>query len=831
MKKRLLLSVLASLMAVLTVSAVPAKPGVKIIVTLNNGKTVELALRGDEHFSFYTDHNGVPFRQIAEDKYEQLTNRQVDSLWALCKQVRMEKGLNVNSSMRKAPKRKAGIPSTVTTGKQRGLVILMQFQDVKFSTEEPKAAFQRFFNEKGYSDDGNAGSVKDYFLRQSYEQLEIDFDVVGPFTTKYNMEYYGAPVKDDNDKIVENDVNPVGMISEAVDAASAEVDFSKYDWNNDGEVDQVFVVYAGYNQAQGADANTIWPHEWSLAAGGLTKTYNGKIINTYGCSSELQGNGKSYTGHMDGIGTACHEFSHCLGLPDMYDTSSSGSNFGMGPWDVMDNGSYNDNSHTPAGYTSYERMFAGWLTPTEIKTMTRINGMKPLATNPEAYILYNEANRNEYYLLENRQKVGFDRGLYGHGLLILHVDYSQDAWISNTVNNMSGHQRMTPIPADNQLSFYTNSLASDPWPGQSGNTALTNFTTPAATLYNNNSDGTKFMSKNIDNITENTSDNTVSFVACRPDLGVPSPDGGTEVSGTKAFTVTWPAVSGAVAYQLELTEIGSAPTDPTQALVREFNFEKWETKTVGYSDIAANNKMPDYGLSGWSGSKLYTTPNKLRFGTSSATGWLRTPTWSVPPSTDFTLVIGADVFKEGTSVTGTIDLAYGNSGDAPTYETTNFEVTGNGKQVFSFNVKKDLFYLTISPNAQMYLNYFAIYDGVWSAEQLGITSSGAKASFAPRYASEVTTYTTDTNSYTFNNLNKSNRYVYRVRSIGDENTYSQWSEDKTFAFETSGIQNVQSENHELTISKIYDLHGRYMGTELNALPKGVYIIGGKKIIK
>ena len=131
----------------------------------------------------------------------------------------------------------------------------------------------------------------------------------------------------------------------------------------------------------------------------------------------------------------------------------------------------------------------------------------------------------------------------------------------------------------------------------------------------------------------------------------------------------------------------------------------------------------------------------------------------------------------------------------------------------------------------MYLNYFAIYDGVWSAEQLGITSSGAKASFAPRYASEVTTYTTDTNSYTFNNLNKSNRYVYRVRSIGDENTYSQWSEDKTFAFETSGIQNVQSENHELTISKIYDLHGRYMGTELNALPKGVYIIGGKKIIK
>ena len=242
--------------------------------------------------------------------------------------------------------------------------------------------------------------------------------------------------------------------------------------------------------------------------------------------------------------------------------------------------------------------------------------------------------------------------------------------------------------------------------------------------------------------------------------------------------------------------------------------------------------MSDYGLSAlWSGSKLFTSPEKMRFGTSSATGWLRTPTWQVPSSTDFTVVMGAKVFKEGTPVTGNLRLSYGNSGESATNEDVAFEVTGDDKLIFHFNVKKDLFYLTIQPNAQMYLNYLAVYDGIWTAEQLGFASSAAKRYVAPRYAPEAKTFTTNTNSYTFENLDTKNRYVYRVRAIGEESTYSQWSEDKTFAFKTSGIQKVQSEINETTSSYIYDLHGRYMGTELNALPKGVYIIGGKKIIK
>ena len=131
----------------------------------------------------------------------------------------------------------------------------------------------------------------------------------------------------------------------------------------------------------------------------------------------------------------------------------------------MDQGSYNDDSRTPAGYTSYERWFSGWLTPTEIKETKRVTDMKPIATNKEAYVLYNDKNKDEYYLLENRQPVGFDAKLPGHGLLILHVDYNGDAWRDNTVNADANHQRVTIIPADNELTSGRVGLAGDPWPG------------------------------------------------------------------------------------------------------------------------------------------------------------------------------------------------------------------------------------------------------------------------------------------------------------------------------------------------------------------------------
>ncbi|MBQ2211096.1 MAG: M6 family metalloprotease domain-containing protein [Prevotella sp.] len=818
MRKRLLLTVSALFLMVATMMAVPAKPGAKKTVTLSDGSTVELTLKGDEHYSYYIDKAGNPF-QLVNDKLVELTREQVSEQWTAMKQQRL--AMAQTAQNRRA--HRIGDPST-TTGKHRGLVILMQYPDVPFVTENPKETFTAFFNQEGYNRDGMAGSVKDYFKAQSYGQLEIEFDVVGPYTTKREMAYYGKSYTDANGN-VHHDTYPATMVSEGVIAASAEVDFRNYDWDGDKEVDQVFVIYAGYAEAQGAQESTIWPHEWYLSGESVAQKYNGVIIDKYGCASELAGASGTT---LDGIGTACHEFSHCLGLPDMYDTSAEGNNFGMGPWDVMDYGSYNDNSRTPAGYTAYERWFSGWMEPTEINTMTRINDMKPLATNKEAYVLYNDKNKNEYYLLENRQPVGFDKGLYGHGLFVVHVDYDQSAWQSNDVNAAPGHERMTIIPADGQKVYNAKSLAGDPYPGVTGNTSLTNITDPAATLFNNNVDGTKFMSKAIDNIKEDVNAMTVSFVACRPELAAPSPGEATEQAAENGFTISWPAVTGAVGYEIELTTIDKAATTPEEALVREFDFAKFESKTAGFTDISS--KLGDYGLNNWTGSKLYTTPNKLRFGTSTTTGTLQTPWWYTPSSTNATLVMGVDVVKSGTSVNGSISVSNadvdegGYIRDAINMDPVNFVVTGNQKLVLHLkDMRKVAFQFQIAPSSQMYLNYLGIYDGIWTAEQLGINNAAA----SPRRASVVTTYTTETNSYSFKDMAINKRYVYRVRTLGEEATYSKWSEEKTFEFSTTGIQAIGIQADADAPVRYYDLQGR----EVTADHHGLVIMKQGNVVK
>ena len=809
MKKSLFL-ILALFWGCLAINARPAYPG-KLSVTLPDGKQVVLTHRGDEHFSFFTDEEGNAYRRSAnQGGFEQISMDEVREIW----QSRLTRA-NKARSIRAA--KRVGKPAGNLIGTKKGLVILMQYADYSFVTKNVKAVFQDYFNKTGYTDYGMAGSVRDYFKAQSYGQFDLEFDVVGPYTAAHSMVYYGAHNGD------ANDIRPEELIKEACEMADAEVNFADYDWDNDGEVNQVFVVYAGYGENNDTTrnniyANCLWPHEYNLKYAGINLRLDGKDITTYACSCELDGIEGT---NLDGIGAACHEFSHCLGLPDTYDTN--GNNYGMGSWDVMCNGSYNNNSHTPAGYTSYERMFAGWLTPTELNTMTRIEGMKPLTESPEAYILYNDNNKNEYYLLENRQFDGFDAANPGHGLLVLHVDYDEELWFYNKLNTNVNRQRMTIIPADNKLTYASES--GDVFPSKKGVTSLTNYTTPAATLYNDNTDGRKLMNKPIDHITE-SEDGLISFVACRPELPIPEPGEGQEIEGEAAFTVTWPAVSGAVGYEVEVTEIGSSSDDPKEALEREFNFDEFVSKSIGFTDLSS--KMADYGLKGWSGNKIYTSPNKMRIGTSSASGYVVTATWNVPQSSEFTIVMGADVGKAGTSVKGKIRMAYGNDGDKATYETVDFEVTGDGRQVFSFQVKKDLFWIEIRPEGLMHLNYFAIYDGIWSLEQLGYQTNAARQS-ARRKASIVKSYTTDTNSITLRDLNKKSRFVYKVRTLGEEDTYSLWSEEHTFKFSnSSGIEGITANPDKN--APIYDLQGRSYADPKD-LRRGFYIIGGKKVVK
>lgn len=807
MKTRVLLTTTMLIVAVATMLAVPAKPGLKKKVTLKDGSVVELSLRGDEHFSYYTDVAGNAC-QLQDGELIMMTQEEVAQKWSARRAAR----LNVGESGRAA--RRIGKPSTANTGKQNGLVILVEFQDTKFVTPNPQQTFNRFFNEKGYNEGGMAGSVCDYFLAQSDEKLDINFTVVGPYTTEHNMAYYGKHYKDKNG-VEQNDTLADVMVAEAVVAASKDVDYSKFDWDGDKYVDQVFVIYAGYAEAQGAEPETVWPHEYALYNNERDnrKKYNGVTINTYGCAAELRGDGKSDTGHMDGIGTACHEFSHCLGLPDMYDTNGQ-VNYAMSKWDVMDSGSYLNNSCTPAGYTSYERWFSGWREPEVISSATQIMDMRPLVEKgAKSYVIYNQATQSkgikgEYYLLENRQRVGFDQQLPGHGLLILHVDYNEGLWTNNKINNnKEDHQHLTIIAADNEYdSRSPRSLAGDPWPGITGNTILGNNTTPAATLYQANSDGQKLMSMPISHIEENEKEMTVSFAVGYQELPAPEVDKATEKTEGNSVTVTWNAVSGATKYELEIT------AKDKQAEF-ESNFDGCYSATEGTTDIGGS--LANYGLQDWKGGNLYTSPKKLKI---DSQGFLQSPGWTMPSSAEITVVVGAEA--GAADVSGSLYFLYYSPDDKKWYTSDVKDLVVKGKETLLYyfsTVSSPRYLLYFIPGAQMYLNHFAVYQGRWTEEQLGLGSSAS--SQASRRAVSTEYKETTTNSYTFSNLDASKVYSYRLRALNESGQYSGWSAEKTLTYGVTGIQSISTKVVSDNTVRYFDLQGR----EVPADTKGLLI--------
>lgn len=464
-----------------------------------DGTEVRVELRGDEFCSYWQAADGRKLVQNNSTGFYEIAD--MEAMKAKADQLRLSARRSKSNDIQ--TRDALGGDHQPYVGTKKGLIILVQFADTKFWEDHTPALYQRIANEEGFNEMGFSGSVKDYFKDQSYGQFELDFDIAGPVTLPNNYSYYGGPINGQDD-------NPTAlgeMVISACEAIDNDIDFTNYDWDGDGEVDQVFILYAGHGEASWDDPNTIWPHEWNLhSALGRTLTLDGVKIDTYACSCELgvKTENNKRVECIDGIGTICHEFSHCLGLADMYDTSYSG-NYGMGDWDIMDQGSYNGDGYLPANYTSYERMYAGWIEPTELKENCEISSMKDLASSGEAYIIYNDNNKNEYYLLENRQLTGWDAGLPNSGLLILHVDFDANVWKQNLVNSTS-RQRCTIFIADNNPD---ENDAGDIYP-YSYNNSLTNTSTPAATLNNMNTDGSKYMNKSIRNITRN-GDGTVSF--------------------------------------------------------------------------------------------------------------------------------------------------------------------------------------------------------------------------------------------------------------------------------------------------------------------------------
>ena len=302
-----------------------------------------------------------------------------------------------------------------------------------------------------------------------------------------------------------NDQHADSLIIEGCLALEGQVNFSDYDWNGDGEVEQVIAIYAGngQNDSKSTDqSETIWPHQWEISQYSPYKPHiqDDITIDSYCVIND------EFRGESDGFGTLAHEYSHCFGLPDLYSTGTQHGKDNLGTYEIMHSGYYNNQAWVPVSYSAYEKHFMGWIDYEELTEPATVSNLNSLANGGKAYIIRNDAqSANEYYLLENRRKEGWDTYIPGEGLLITHYDYSASAWSRNTVNNISSHQRVAIIPANNS----NKSTSGFPYPYTTkaidgtvtiANDCLTDDSKPAASVFNANISGSNVMGKPITNI-------------------------------------------------------------------------------------------------------------------------------------------------------------------------------------------------------------------------------------------------------------------------------------------------------------------------------------------
>ena len=690
---------LVFLLAALTAFAIPAKRGQKTTLTLADGTQVVAELRGDEFGHYYEAADGRVFVKSANtDVYEQADKVQILNKANVRRMARNAK----RAERRNVRHNEFGVPTSYT-GSKKGIIILVNFADKTFNAANNQALFNNIANTEGFNQGNFNGSMHDYFTSQSNGQFDLTFDVVGPVTLSQNYAYYGQ------NNSAGDDMRPEQMVVEACNLVEDMVDFNDYDWDGDGEVDQVYIVYAGKGEADGGAKDTIWPHEWELSETYSDFDIDGVHINTYACGPELNGSSQ-----INGLGTMCHEFTHCLGLPDFYDTRTNGTNFGMDSWSLMDYGCYNNNGYTPCNYTGYERMFCGWVEPIELTEDMQVTGMKSLEDYGDVYIVYNPGHHDEYYILQNVQKKGWDLYAESKGLMIMHVDYDKDIWQQDVVNNTTSRQRCTIFPADNSLSSY--STYGDLFPYNSNN-SFGNNTSPAAKLYNANTDGTKLMNIEITGITQK-SNGTIEFNFVNNNEGSvgPQPQG-------DVFCETFDECKGTGG-----------------------NDDRWS------GTIASSGFLPDN--TGWEVTQAYGGNKCARFGTGKKTGIATTPEFEVNGSVTMTFKV-APWGTEG----GAIQLTSSNSGITLSQEAFELEnetwnectvtLTGNGYTTITFMASEKRFFL----------------DDI-NAEQDAPT---AISIITPQRAAES--------------------------------------------------------------RRIYSIDGRYLGTDFDRLEHGIYIVGGKKVIK
>lgn len=570
------LAIAATVLALSVVSsfAVPADPRPHIF-TQPDGTAITVQIRGDERGHFYLSeddyllinrdgafyYGNVDASGLITDSgiIARPVGARTDVDNAYLQQVEMSNVFealqrrDAGNSIMRAPLKGPGLFEGThfpVHGEQKAIVVLVDYQDVKFNLEDPFDYFDRMLNQEGFSDYGGTGSARDFFITNSSGQFLPQFDVYGPITLSHDMKYYGG-----NDWMG-SDKNAYEMVTEACEQLDETVDFTEYDRDGDGKIDNVFIFYAGRGEATGGSPDTVWPHSWDVTSA-TSKVYkfDGVQLDRYGCSNEWEG------GRPDGVGTFVHEFSHVMGLPDLYATSYT-SAFTPGSWSALDYGPYNNGGCTPPNYGAFERYALCWIDPMPLTGPDTVT-LKPVDEN-EACIIPS-GNPNEFFLLENRQRTGWDKYIPGHGMLIWHVDYNPYVWNSNTVNNSSSHQYVDIEEADGTQNSW--SVEGDPFPGTQHVTSFTDDTNPSMRLWSG-----KGLGLPLTDISEDRSGMITFKVAggkreVTP-VTVTGPDNLTDVS----FTIAWSRDPKAEKYLVNVYTING----------EEHNYLKgWNLKDVG----------------------------------------------------------------------------------------------------------------------------------------------------------------------------------------------------------------------------------------------------------
>lgn len=452
-----------------------------------DGSVITVILRGDEHINWYTTLDGVLLVQGTDNNYyigkveksgnliatqqlahEALTRSQAernliakqdkDKFFAYVNKITEEsENAYNNSPLTRGPivdTGYGGVPYFPHTGSPKALVILAEFQDTTFTIQDTKKVFTNYlmneghFSDTRYGQNQNYKGVRGYFKDCSYGQFTPIFDVVGPIKLPRKHAIYGAG----NDRM---DL----LLADACATVDDLVDFAKYDANNDGIVDLVYIIYAGHSaNYRNNKVSNIWPKSGTVT---ISDTFDGKSIRRYGVSNELNGSDKTSKNNkkINGIGLFCHEFSHTLGLPDIYayrTPAEDQDDQGMEYWDIMDGGTGVRGGRVPASYLAWEREVMGWMKIDELKNDSTINNLKSIDNGGKAYKIVNPNNSNEYIVLQSMQKgawnQGWGDGTYGKGLLAYRVSYPfNKVNVFDYPNNEKGKPRVIPIPADGKI--------------------------------------------------------------------------------------------------------------------------------------------------------------------------------------------------------------------------------------------------------------------------------------------------------------------------------------------------------------------------------------------